>query len=568
MQRMHSNELRVIFHDADSANLCFSENGERNVLHQKYYPDYDRSLRMTTDLTQKLSSKNSLKVDGYDVAYFVQEDLFHRIFVPLVKYESLLAVICRFSSVKIEKCPSNLLRLLCHEDGKDIIKSDQTLLAALRNSRRYISTAILESFLIAVNCIMLMKFSMKRDYLLLYSIDQVTSRAGCDFRIEGVYQEINRRKIEYVEFFHTSSHKLSLKNIFKRGRAGVVMESSIMSFIIRKTMGIDGKVKKFLDDVNISIQSDLGFNRYRHILMNILGTSYSKYILMKVYTKLLNPVLSLIVDDGRHANELVASLKNRNCLCIGFQHGLTFNKYFVGLCGYKFNNHKSHAFDLYGFWSNYFQKKMIRISDLYEDSNTFVFGMIRENSNAASINDVKRGERIRVLIISEPKLSKDCVRRFMEKISECQNFEISIRIRPGEDLSIAKSIYGDIWSRASVKSQNSLKEDLSSCDVVLGAYSSVLYEAIFLMKPVVMIETENIYKAHDLHENGLVTLCGNPGNICYDILEAAALTESELQERKIAVWGGVASDGCSILIEKSFKELEERRTRIALVLRS
>ena len=88
--------------------------------------------------------------------------------------------------------------------------------------------------------------------------------------------------------------------------------------------------------------------------------------------------------------------------------------------------------------------------------------------------------------------------------------------------------------------------------MVLGTYSSVLYEAILAHRPVVVVKTSSPF-GFTLGEEGLAELADAPEAIESATARAAGLPLEELERRRRVVWGDTTLDGARAIVDRLAK---------------
>ena len=86
------------------------------------------------------------------------------------------------------------------------------------------------------------------------------------------------------------------------------------------------------------------------------------------------------------------------------------------------------------------------------------------------------------------------------------------------------------------------------CDVVMGTYSTVLYEAVLALLPAIVLNTSFTY-GHDIACDGLAGFAESPEGVSSSVLKACALPEEELIRRRDAIWGERLVDGACALFD-------------------
>jgi hypothetical protein len=262
------------------------------------------------------------------------------------------------------------------------------------------------------------------------------------------------------------------------------------------------------------------------------------------------PRYALVLDDSRHANELVAACKELGIFTLGYQHGL-FNRYHTGLMAFGFDSARRHTFDFYGVWSEYFRQRLLA-GDLYDETNTFVCGPLRPPT-ANELQAVWSARRcnpipVRVLLVSEPRARQEQVLRYVEKLLRDERFQVLLKVRPGEEIPHFNPSVNATSGSLQIIQGRTVYESFTQADVVVGTYATVLFEAVLALRPAVVFNTSFTYE-HDLAHDGLVEFAESPDRVCDVVLRASALSEEELIRRRNVMWGEQIMDGTAILFD-------------------
>jgi hypothetical protein len=85
-------------------------------------------------------------------------------------------------------------------------------------------------------------------------------------------------------------------------------------------------------------------------------------------------------------------------------------------------------------------------------------------------------------------------------------------------------------------------------DVVVGTYSTVLYEAALALTPTVWVRTSRAY-GRELAEETLAEEAARPEEFARALRKAAALPDEERLRRRSRIWGERVADGAAALMD-------------------
>lgn len=135
--------------------------------------------------------------------------------------------------------------------------------------------------------------------------------------------------------------------------------------------------------------------------------------------------------------------------------------------------------------------------------------------------------------------------------SDCQKIEVKNYI----DLALINTFQVIFKTRSDVPEERQLAEyglslnyhpnfkvisdtaqALKESDVVAGAYSTFLYEAVEMLKPVIYLETSSDF-GEGIAQNGLATVVSGPADLARALKEVRALSKKELEDRRVKLLG-------------------------------
>jgi len=493
-------------------------------------------------------------VDGFEPWWFIQEQLFWYLLAPYAQHRKLFhQKILAGEPVDIESAPSevlNLCRRLAGELGIPSLRS-LTNMPQSANWRRYVRhliTRISQVGLALVSVVSLVIFRLRRQDTLLYTIDKVSPGLDHDFRLSTIYRELRRRGYRFGEYVHI--YEQPWQKLWRRHRPVVFFEM-LSSIGIKLLQRLSVKSQPVVEiDFDPSDPDEVFLAAVAQWALRQSEASVHEVRILKWLLRLHGVRRAVMLDDSRHVNELVAACKSLGIPSLGCMHGM-FTRYHTGLMAYSFGTARRHTFDLYGVWSEYFRQRLLA-GDLYDESNTLVSGGLHlpadEALQAALSTWRYSPSQIRVLLVSEHLARQDDVLRYIEQLLDDERFQLMLKLRPGEEWPhLNKSADAQIGSLRIIHG-GTVYEALSQSDVVLGTYSSVLYEAALALRPAVVLNTSFDF-GHDIVRDGLAEFAKSPECVRDVVLRASALPREELIRRRNAIWGDRIIDGTSTLFD-------------------
>ena len=356
----------------------------------------------------------------------------------------------------------------------------------------------------------------KRSPILLYSVD---TGSEIDPRLGEVIAEVSQEPAQLVKIHHVLSAKQSLCHLPSRNNS-LYFEPLVSA--LRPFLRLQHPMPSVGDSESLYEECKQG-------LIAAYQASLT-YRACKLVLSVLKPRSLLCLDDSRHAYPLVAAAKHLGIKTIGLQHGLNLNEYFPGHTCIGFSAKRSHAYDDYLFWSDYFRNRFLPLSEIYSESNTHVSGALRSLPAQSSVNRAR--ETVRVLAIEESELPSREFTPYQDALNVDPRIKLSIRQRSDNEYQ-------------------SLSDALSDADVVIGAYSSVLYEAIAALRPVIVIPSKHHLSAAHLAAENLADLFLSPSSATDTVLRAALIHRTVLEQRRRIVWGDTQLDGLAYVVKVS-----------------
>ncbi len=518
--------------------------------------DMELALKYLKQLNRKCFNDGKrvsqhIVVDGFEPWWFSQEHLYWNILVPFTRYRRLIHRCLTSTSVEIVEPSYELSRLITILAGKANIPSLQ-----ITSKHTYQSQiGDFETALIRASVKSLLHYIVNRPEALIYTVDKVTKGLGYDFRLKAIYQELAQRNEKFAEYVHVGERNVVFDNLKQRQRPVVFFEylaplvDRLLSKVGRKkakaslSIAVDANDK---DDIFLAAVAAYGIQKAE--------SSASCYRGLKLLLRLHQPKYAFIMDDSRHTHALAAACKALKIPTVGYQHGLNINKYFTGLACYGWSGARSHAPDTYGLWSEYYRDSLLSFSEFYTAQQTFICGNLRPPENKSLINfsvapaKPQQQKSIKVLLISEPKAKPEELLPTVEKLVNSSQCSVALKLRPSENLVPVKELFGSLLENMEQVSTAGVYQAFAGADVVVGMYSSVLYEAVLAGKPVVIIKNSSPF-AGNLAEQGLADLIVDCEQAEEIVIHASNLSQEELIRRRDVVWGKEQNDGASTLFQ-------------------
>ncbi len=253
--------------------------------------------------------------------------------------------------------------------------------------------------------------------------------------------------------------------------------STILSKLFSKFLILskEGKNKLFLINQLINTFDE-------KLLKYLIFYSKVSLFLTRIFIKIKGVKVCILVPAyGKES--MIAAFKKEKVKVIELQHGSITPKHY----GYSYPSDfpKKNSPDIlftYGlYWKKNIEKYMIGTKIIVLGSYEFSKKMRNLESSIKIVNS--RNSSKRILIISQARNAnffKQVYKTIRSNISK--NVDIAYRPHPREKLALSQKPY---YSKI-----DNIYEDISSSQIIIGAYSTALYEALAMGKNVVVLDIE------------------------------------------------------------------------------
>ncbi|MGA2819278.1 MAG: hypothetical protein ABSF61_01260 [Anaerolineales bacterium] len=525
-------------------------------------PDWEHALRILRQMNslhelggRRVSSL--IRVDGFEPWWFVQDRLYRFYLLPFTRFREFLRASYGCQEVRVEQAPRDLARLTGILSGREgfprFLRLDQEeARRSVLGGARYPTWAA-RAAPSAITWASLILFRLLRRDTVLYIIDQLSPGLDHDFRLSPLYRELHARGYRVAEYAHTLSARTAVANSLRRRRPVAFVEA----------FGELSDPEGPLEPIPMSPPSPgeaWDFEMvFEHALVPVVMSwcrqSAARYRRICRAIKFQGAKRAIILDDNRHNHELVAACKRMGIKVLGFQHGV-LNRFHTGLMAYGFGDGRRHDFDRYGLWGPVFVERLSRDSNLFEPGRLFVAGPLRPPPAGGERHPVARpqaGGIRHVLLVSEPLARRQEVLAYLRPLRGDPHYQLHVKLRPGE-LDQELKAYGLDPREVDIVQTASVYDAFDKADVVIGTYSSVLYEAALALRPIVWLKTSMAYGA-ELVQEGLAEVAPEPEGVKQAIERAVRLPVDELKRRRQLIWNDARRSGVETLLNRAEEDL-------------
>jgi len=532
--------IRVLFGDQEETS---PRNGEQTV--RLSSPNWPRAFELQKQLNglsdgtgQPYSSR--IKIEGFEPWWFHQEGLFHHILLPYTRYRYLVDTIQNAKRATIVDAPDDFKRLASTlfegTDTKLVFKNSdwgKSLSSIFRKLKASLNRKISGVLFGTLSLVCVIRRFLKPFDVLIYSIDKTQSGKAFDSRIESLYTSLEKQKITFVEILWRNVPGLTaLRNAVRRRRLSIYMPQP------KKPSSVD-EFREFVSTTTDSWDDRVLHNIALHYLLPACRNSVCLVKTLMRTLKRIAPEQVFLIDDYRHNHELVVACKLLGIKTQGFQHG-QFNRYSVGLMAYGFKASSAHTFDKYYVWSDFFRDLLINSSDLYRDPELLqVTGLPRPAFYPLDQKKRGRNQKVTVLFLCESYDKTTLVTEvtpYLQTLYKDPQVNLLLKMKPGDSTQEISWLNASLLASIEVRS-GPIDDALKEADVVVGSYSSALFDAIRCLKPVVIFDTSVWQDLHGLADYGIAQRATSPEEIVKKVFETLDIPKRTLSSFRRQVWG-------------------------------
>lgn len=539
--------------------------------------------------------------DETAAALFHRQILFDHFLLPFTQYRRLLETCAGAEKIYLHDPPADLTPLL------SLVPSVAHRIASRPRSRVVaqvgwrLRSSVSRCLLVLLSVVAAAWAWVARPRTAIYSVDA----AGPDgsnrwtAALEGALRDRGER---FITLRWTPGGRRALGNFISRPRPSIYLNALIP---------VEPSPRADIDHEDVT--ESLLLNLERHLRDR---AEWSRGV-MRRYASLIShlPVRAVyMMDDYVHGFEVIAACRRVGIPTVAFQHG-QINGSTVGLLHPTATQGAPIFADRFCVWSELFRDLLIRNGSVADPESIVVTGALwtGQGGDPMMVSDhrVPQGmldpagqaalqrrngsvsEPIRVLFLGE-SYDQWTLEHEVEPYvlaMESAGMEVSRRAHPrsarrgavfeerrsGESSGHPQARVRRPWVMGGRKSLPTvlaayhtlnrsdpggvavpLREALRRADVVVGSFSSALFEAILAERPVVLIATCRYADPHGLARNGAATLVTSPADLPAAVAVAASTPAAELRRRRQVVWRGAELHPAIAVLEAMDGLLESR----------
>lgn len=375
--------------------------------------------------------------------------------------------------------------------------------------------------------------------VLIYTVDKVSSRSlRGDFRMEPIYRFLHQGRIPYIEVLHSLLGSSMLRNLVKRRRVGVYLESIDTLFVLLRKIKILPADQPLLvsdwGDIRVDEREFISFVIYKFSWMCALAEFRVRFF-EKMFRKSSIRTL-LMIDDVRYYNELTLAARRCGIKTYAFQHG-HYTKYHLGWLHDSRSTEEVIRPHRLFVWSSYWKNELLRLGTYFKPEELKVASVstaVERLASASRRSSSSPQQVITVIVPYEKDAPKKEVVHFIEGILKCTSCRVFFKTRPDRDLTEQLQEYGlEHFARnvEAFRAGSELNlEKLKTC-IALGTYSTLLYQLIEFMVPVGYLETSSDF-GEALVLNSLAEKVSPNEDLCLKLDAMTSLSPNVLETRR------------------------------------
>ena len=326
-------------------------------------------------------------------------------------------------------------------------------------------------------------------------------------------------------------------NLFKRKRFVLYLEVLNGLYAFFRAVSLEKSAVADVSLFDVSCFSSEDEKHFARILIErFIAETQRVQFRIKVLTTILRFThLKIIfaIDDVRHYNDLLIAGKVNGITTITIQHG-HFTKYHVGWLKDSLFEGGFVVPDTLLVWSQYWKDELLRLGTHFEKEAIVIGG---SKDSIMTREPKKKMQDCVVLIPYETSGPQGEVARYIENILKCEDISVIFKLR--SDIPEAKQLaeYGLLQIvHPKFKTEVEIKEVINSIDLVIGTYSTFLYDMLASGVRIAMLKTESDY-GEGMVINNLADMVSNGENSCEELHLLCARPPQEIEDRRVLLMG-------------------------------
>jgi hypothetical protein len=333
-------------------------------------------------------------------------------------------------------------------------------------------------FIFAVSFLGIVQTFFLRPRVIMYGNDRV-SALPYEPRMAKVYQWLESCRIPYVHLIHTVPHGHVMRHWWQRRQPVVYLEAlEFFSGVLRLFISSSGA-------------------------RQLWG-----------------------IDDFRHWPRIVSAARKAGIQSVLFQHG-RFNQYKIDV-QFPGPLYLGELPDLYITWNSYWHDKLLSLSSAFAHypERIRIGGKPSEDQKIDYRHT--REDSLRVMLVHEPVAVSGEIQAIVDQLTLIPDIKRIYKVRKDQSNDTQIDHHG---LRSHLSNGWTVVNDIPEVDLILGSYSTLLYEMIQAQIPIGVLKISST-QADDLIEAGLASeIIPNRNDLGEQLKKASTVTSAELERR-------------------------------------
>ena len=369
---------------------------------------------------------------------------------------------------------------------------------------------------------------VRKPKILVYGVDTTRGVHRGDFRLDQLYRVLHGDNISYIEVVKGLCTWQSVTNLFIRRRPVFFIEVLDWLYVIGRHLGII--VPRIVFDERKLDLSSFSANEQpfvANLVADFIARSNAMVWAFTASDRLLQRTqvkAIYMLDDMRHAYPLLYAARKQCLPVVALQHGHFTKHHFGWLRGKGAVGPFLTPKELY-VWSDFWKESLLMNNTYFEPEQIVVAG------NKTPVPDVKHPKDdgvITIVVPYETIAPKHEVAAAVGKLVTCEGVYVLFKVRPDIPEGRQLAEYG-LTESEHLEVITDHTQYLPDIDMVLGVYSTYLYDLLAYGKRAMILNTSSVY-GRDMVERSVADLV-DAETICEDVRQLAGKPYTEIRDR-------------------------------------
>lgn len=481
---------------------------------------------------------------GFELWWLYYNTLIQFYGIPYQQYRRLLEYLREFDTVYLHDVP---------HDGlfRFYLKAHERKIVSERVERINLPIHPGVILQIIITLVSLPILIIRRSFYLIGIGDKLERSKDHDFRMTFVYEELKKRRLDFVEVVRSiEPWRRVLENALRRRRP--VIYSEAIEALARLCSFVTGErrhTRKELDALVMQTQSP------EEAFKLMLATSYLYSVdddrwaikIMRSVLALIGVRSAFIPAASERSFHTVLACKLRRIPTVGIMHGVATPHSTAYDFMPAFDGEKVLSVDRYGVWSEWWRRYYIEYSRAYRPEQLVVSGPMRPLVGVETTSN-HQGDPIRVLVISEQAADPREIIPYLRELLRHDDIECTMKFRSyrdGFEDWLAQN-EPELLHRVNKRVvRGAMQPAIKDADVVIGSYSTAALEALLQLKPPLFMITKRWGDYYNLAQSdgSKRLLISNPSELIERIRQAHTIPSVLLRAMREQYFGDPKQNG-------------------------